>query len=369
MNRLQQLREAAGLSYADLSRRSDVDQHVIRQLEAGENVTEAEPVVLVPGQTPVEDRAVILNKLADALNGTLFDEELSVTPDELLQPAREDLPVTPEAFASPSDVTQPAIPLIGVNFPAAEDLPVEARSHNPAEQPDDIDAALEQLARNSEVTASEEAARIQPETVATETASTEPEIPPTSDLSASQSVPELPEIVAEPALTEDVSKPEIPDSVPASVSESYEPVPEPEMPGPAPAPETMRPDNEDKPEPPTNAANLGMTTGDEVGEIIPEPPALPEIRVTAAPLETEKPARPVQDDAPLTTPLPAGQPTMQPYIKPQPTEAEKSRYKLPKSTVIPSIIGVAVALGWYAWRSWRRSKTESERVAPYSKKK
>lgn len=359
MNRLQQLREAAGLTYADLSRRSDVAQRVIQELEAGKNVTEAEPVVLIPGETPVEDRTVILYKLADALNATLFDEGLAVTPDELLQPAREDLPVVAEALASPSDVTQPSIPLVGVNFPEAEDLPPEARSHNTTEQPDDIDAALGQLAKNAQATASEEAARAQPAPTATQA-----ETSPISKLSALQSTPEMPESVSQPEISDGMPEPEVRATIPTS--EDYEPIPEPEMPGPAPAPETMKPASEAKPEPLKAPANLGLSTGDDLAEIIPDPSIPLVVPVTVAPPVTEKPT---QDDASLTTkPLPDHMPTMQPYIKPQPTEAEKSRYKLPASTVIPSLIGVVVALGWYAWRSWRRSKTDSERVAPYYKK-
>ncbi len=358
MNRLQQLREAAGLTYADLSRRSDVAQRVIQELEAGENVTEAEPVVLTPGETPVEDQAVILYKLADALNATLFDEGLAVTPDDLLQPAREDLPVVVEALADPGEVTQPSIPLVGVNFPEAEDLPPEARSHNNAEQPDDIDAALDQLAKNAQATASEEAARTQPAPTATQA-----ETSPISKLSARHSTPEMPGSVSQPEISDSVPEPEARATIPTS--EDYEPIPEPQMPGPAPAPKTIKPASEAKPEPLKSPANLGLSTGGDLTEIVPDSSTPPVVPVTVAPPVAEKLA---QDDASLTTKLPDHMPTMQPYIKPQPTEAEKSRYKLPASTVLPSLIGVVVALGWYAWRSWRRSKTDSERVAPYYKK-
>src|SRR5690349_20021479 len=163
MNRLQQLRELTGMSRAELSRRSDVAQDVIEQLEAGEIVNEAEPVVLLPGQTPVQDRVIILNHLADALNGELIARRMSVAPDELLQAANDNLPVSAEAYAEPGEETLPSIPLIGVNFPKQENLPTDAKSHNTAEQPDDIGTALGQLAKNSQVTASEEAARVQPE--------------------------------------------------------------------------------------------------------------------------------------------------------------------------------------------------------------
>lgn len=443
MNRLQQLREAAGMSRADLSRRSDVTVDVIEQFEAGENVTEADAAVIIPGETTVQDRAVLLNHLADALNGELIARGMSVEADELLQPANDNLPVSAEAYAEPGEETLTAIPLIGVNFPTPEELPAEAKSHNTAEQPDDIDAALDQLAINAQVTASEEAARLQPET---DPVSAAP-VATTEDLSASArfaespqavttpaapspsmavtsaepvvvqetATPEMPETVAKPEMPDTTQQPEITTSDPAPAPDTYEPVPGPDMPGPAPAPETMEIESDAKPEPPVSttveedaasdfkvvtdvtkiepaepvseatleppatettpepadiSGNLGITTGDEIEEIIPEPPALPPVATAPAPVEAKETAKPVEDVAPLTTPAPDNQPpVMKPYVSPQPTDATKSRYKLPTGTVVTTIAGVGAAVVFYVWRSWRRSKAESERVAPYYRKK
>jgi hypothetical protein len=131
----------------------------------------------------------------------------------------------------------------------------------------------------------------------------------------------------------------------------------------------------DAPEPPAISAaqpseaaaeaNLGVSTGEGLEEVAPNvtpPPAF----VPFKPLEPEKPP---QDDAPLTTAVPEQPPLMQPYVQPQPTEAEQSRYRLPTGTVISLLTGVGAALGWYAWRAWRRAKAESDRVTPYFKKK
>jgi transcriptional regulator with XRE-family HTH domain len=336
MNRLQQLREAAGLSQADLGRRSDVTPAVIEQLEAGVNVTETDRVILTPGQPDTDAPADLLSRLANALNGSLFDEGVAVTPAELLQPATGDLPVKTEALADPGEITQPSMPIIGVNFPPAKNLPPEARSHNSAEQPDDIDAALEQLAINSQVAASDKAARLKP---IAGNLSAERNSMPNSEMSPPVPAPEMPETV---------SKPEMPASTPR-----------PEMPGQAPKPEIREP--VPGPEMSQAEANLGLTTDQAVLEVPPKtkPPLKP------APAVSLSAGKPVQDDAPLTTPVPDQMPAMQPYLKPGPTEAQQSRYKLPASTVVPSLIGVAVALSWYAWRSWRRAKTNSEKVTPY----
>lgn len=575
MNRLQQLREIAALSRADLARRADVTQSVIGQLEAGAHLTEAERAVEIPGETSVEDIAVILNKLADALGANLISKGIAVTPGELLGPASGSAPAP--AQAAPDEETQTALPLIGVNYAHHEgDLPPDARSHNETETPNDIDAALAQLARDAQITASEAAAETgvnevspQPDwpntpvspaaetgpgtapdftappstgqapTGGTETinmaelpdtlpigvlpdsapvvktqeispladqpqdaaqpvgpdhefASQEtqeiyipPEVraslptynkplatdaepapvalddsgnPPDQQFELPQDIERMPseaETIDTPSLstagdavtsvpaeaasdaptqqfdtsavrphhvkdTTELEKSEQPPNLtlagePSSVvmaedaaveaaspdvieepevaSDAYEAVPMPEMPGPAPAPETMEATSEAHPEPPDMAeveredrafenvpapaatlesaappANLGLETAHAVEAVPPNPvaPPVPPVPPTSVELEA---ATPAQDDAPLTKSQPEKQPDMQPYVTPQPSAAEQSRYKLPPSTVIPSIIGVVAALGWYAWRSWRRAKAESERVAPYNKKK
>lgn len=381
MNRLQQLREAAGLSQAELGRQADVTPAVISRLEAGEQVAETDRVVLTPGEAITEDQAHLLSRLANALNGILFDEELTVTPAELLQPAREDLPVVADAIASPGDVTLPALPLIGVNFPRAHELPPEARSHNPTEQPDDIDAALAQLAKNAQVTASEEAVRLQPDAATTQ-AVVEPaivnapgraEIPPAPPLTAQnsgqevtsaatvvpansgeESVAESPAVLPEP--DKEQTGPTL--SLAGQVEENTaSPAKDPEQP--SIPPPTPQPD-------PDTKANLGVATGEAVAEV----PANPRPPLTPAPVRPPLPEKPAQDAAPLTTrPVPDRLPVMEPYIQPLPAEDAQSPYKLPTGTVITALIGVGAALGWYAWRAWRRTKTASERVAPYFKAK
>ena len=549
MNRLEQLREAAALSRADLSRRSDVSQTVIEKLEAGAHLEEGERAVEVPGETPVEDIAVILTKLADALNANLFNKGIAVTSEELLGPARDDLTSTQAAVAS--DETLPALPLVGVSHkPSAEDLPPEARSHNETETPDDIDAALKHLALDAEITASETAAvtgadEVTPEpgwpegpvspaaSTSGDSAPTEEGLAPTGGTEtinmaelpdtlpigvlpgtlanvetkevspiteqpvtspavpdrefASQETQEIyipPEVLATlptnptstgaeaaaenaktdpnaiqpafdtqetqpfdlsqinrtvPAETEAVkadTEPVVQSAAPVSndaptvsfdtgavraqaVKDTteleteemaplleepapeteitlppgdYEEVPGPDMPGPAPAPETMETASEAHPEPPDLAvveseeavtapeiappsttagdseANLGLPTSHEVEEVVPNSvaPLVPPVAPT--PLEVEA-ATPAQDVTPLTKSQPEQPPAMQPYVAPGPTDAEANRYKLPPSTVIPSVVGVVGVIGWFLWRSWRRSRAEAKRVAPYTRKK
>ncbi len=454
MNRLQQLREAAGLNRADLARRSDVTQSAIEQLEAGVHLTGAERAVEVPGETTVEDLPVLLNKLADALGANLIDKGIAVSPDELLEPARVDAPTQPEGAAAPGEETQTALPLIGVNYaPPEGDLPPDARSHNETETPEDIDAALDQLARNAQITASEAAAETGADEVTLESNRPATPVSPAAE-TGQETAPDYTEPArtgqAPTGGTETINMAELPDSLPIGVLPGSPPVvetreispltdqefasqetqkinipaevqatlpgharatstvgeilpatpvesanrspnvveesdvargayavaPAPDMPGPAPAPETMQPSSEAHPEPPVTAAveneaypaNLGLETSHKVDAVEPNRIAMPAPPPQLTSLELEA-ATPPQDDAPLTTSQPEKLPVMQPYVTPGPTDEEQSRYKLPLSTVIPSLIGVVAALGWYAWRTWRRSKAESERVAPYYREK
>ncbi len=67
MNKLQALREQAGLSWHELAQRSDVNQNIIQQVESG------------AGRASL----VQLAKLADALDAALFDQNIRVTVDDL----------------------------------------------------------------------------------------------------------------------------------------------------------------------------------------------------------------------------------------------------------------------------------------------
>jgi transcriptional regulator with XRE-family HTH domain len=509
MNRLEQLREAAALSRADLARRSDVSQTVIKQLEAGAHLEEGERAIEMPGETPVENIAVILNKLADALSANLFGKGIAVSPEELLGPAHEDLAAAPEVAAS--DETLPALPLVGVSkVPPPVDLPPEALSQNETATPANIDASLKQLAPDAEMTASEEAAETGADEVNPEPAWPEGPVSPAASVSTEDSAP-AEEGLAPTGGPETINMAELPDTLPigvlpgtpamvetkevllmtdsparefasqetqeiyippevlatlptyspsteaATTAETsakledsepvaetpalaandaptmsfstsevraqaakdtteleaeemtpalaatlpgeeaatetpgdYEVVPGPDMPGPAPAPETMEAASEAHPAPPDLAvvesaavatapeistpspeeteANLGLPTAHEVDKVVPNTVAPLVLAVEPTPLEVEA-ATPVQDDGPLTKSQPEQLPEMQPYIGHAPTEAETNRYKLPLSTVIPSVAGVVGVMGWFLWRSWRRARAEAEKVAPYSRKK
>ena len=75
-----------------------------------------------------------------------------------------------EAGTITGEETLPALPLVGISYANPDgDLPPEARSHNETETPDDIDAALGQMAVNSQITASEEAAETGADEVKPET--------------------------------------------------------------------------------------------------------------------------------------------------------------------------------------------------------
>ena len=96
MNRLRELREQSGLSVQELAQRSEVDQDLIGQLEAGQSKTTPEVVV----------------KLTKALNSVLSNKNVEASPKDF-----GDLLETP---AADSAVITSTIPVAASNKTAAD---------------------------------------------------------------------------------------------------------------------------------------------------------------------------------------------------------------------------------------------------------
>ncbi len=98
MNRLKELREQSGLSLPELAQRSDLDQHLLSQLEEGQTQPDPETT----------------GKLVDALNAALFSQDIKVTAQDILAGQAQPVESKPAVKASTSSGTGkgPAVPTI-----------------------------------------------------------------------------------------------------------------------------------------------------------------------------------------------------------------------------------------------------------------